>query len=194
MGVVLSKGESVYYDRNYGRGRRRSTGNITITDRRLIRTVESKTGMSKTEIDINDIGGLKMRFKPVMVLAFIAAAVSAAVSGVLGILMNMKKTEAGLGMSDIASGVSVNNYFMLVIILFLAVSAVTFIIGLITLRSGLYIIVKRSVAGNVDFISASESLGKIKPLGIKPRRSEVLELFDSMSTALMQVKALKRKD
>lgn len=188
MGVVLCAGEKVFYDRNYGKGRRRSKGNITLTDRRLIRTVESKTGMSKVEIPVEDISGVRMRFKPVLVLIFVLAAIYALVAGALGIMSNMARMEDSLNQAGV--GFTANDMFMIWMIVFAVTAVINFIVGLINLRSGLYIVVKTKVSGCVPFISVSDSLGTVKPLRLKPGRSEAYEIFDAMSAAIMQVKSL----
>lgn len=189
MSVVLSKGEKIIYTRDYCKGWGKSVGNVTITDKRLISTIEGKSKMSKTELSIDDISGFRIRFKPTSVLAFIAFAIYACISGVLGIMSNMRDAQGAVDSfgGGAAVGSAVNDLFFIWIIIFVVLAVLNFIIGLISIRNGLYIVARTKPTERINFICVSAS-GKNVTLKLKPKKDEAFALLDTMSAALQEAK------
>lgn len=194
MSLVLAEGEKIYYTRDYCKGRRRSVGNVTVTDKRLVSTVESKAGVSRNELPIDEVAGLKMKFRPTSVLAFIATGVYGIVSGVCGYLLKMAEAEAEAasrpGMVSESAVSAMTTSYTALIIVFALCAVACLIAGLISLRNGLYIKIQTQEGFLHDIISINGITGRVKPLRLKPKKEEAFELLESLSVALTEVRKL----
>ncbi len=94
MAVEMFDGEKALYDRDYSAGRRH-VGNITVTDRRLIASVDNKRIASKTEIKISSVAGTIVGFKRSGVVAFIFGVIFALIDVALCIFINIRAENDG---------------------------------------------------------------------------------------------------
>ena len=171
MAHVLTEGEKVYYDRDYYKKRNRSA-NITITNKRLISSVEGKKELTHKEYRLEDITGVETKLswfsKLIVFVAFYLM-----IGGLVEIILNF---VAGPSVIYLAMGIPL-----------LVVGGVSFIICLLRLRNGYYILVKTKVS-DYCHISLSADLGAYKPIKIKPKKEDALDIMNTFPAALISIK------
>lgn len=176
MAVQVRDGEKIFYNKDYANGRSKSTGNITVTDKRIIHTVESKRGAAKTEIDIDEIDGVKVQFKPSSVILFIVGVILSAIIS-FGI-MYVRSADA----FELA-GTAMYALFGIygVIALFCLVK------GAFLIRNGFYVGIYAGL-DNFSFVSVGASMGKVKPLYLKTKKDTALLIQSELSAAVIGAK------
>ncbi len=181
MAPELYADERIIYSEEYCK-KRKVNATVTVTDRRLISTVDSKRRQSVTSIDVKEIGGVSIRFKPASVLLFIIGFILVEVSGML--FSNI----SNLIYDTDVEGISVRSIVLLFV--FIAIYAVIalycLISGAFKIRNGFYISIKIP-ANRIDMINMSAK-GKYKAIKLKPKREEAQRLMRELSSALSRAK------
>lgn len=200
MTVELLKDENVLYTRDYCKGKKRSKGTITVTNKRLINCVESKYGEERCELKIEEVSGVKVSVSPVGKALFIVGTVlllflifkeiywwiDFAINGKYGgkytyivwEILNFHFLSYSLTLQYIRD------------ILFLVAGIVCLIKCIIKIRGGfkVYILTDNAFTG---LISASAALGKIRPLRLKTDQASAVEILGGLSSALSEAKEKK---
>ena len=179
MAVEVRDGEKVIYNRDYAKGRKQSVGNVTVTNQRIIHTVESKRGVSKTEINIDEIGGVKVQFKPSSVLLFI-----------VGLLFSVAGGFASLYVRSIGAFEKSDGTLYIPFIIYGVFALFCLIKGLFMIRNGFYVgfYAKSDSLDSIDFISVSANTGKVKPLHLKTKKETAILLQSELSSAIIGAK------
>lgn len=186
MELMLNEGEQVYYSRDYSKGRKKSKGNITVTDKRVVKTVESKYGVRKMEIALDEVSGVKMRFKSAKVWLFVLAGIYAFIGVAYNLFFdNMYGGGAGMGPGMIQIIVSAISYGFMVI---------SFFLGLLSLRNGFYIVVGTTSSARFELVTATDYLGGLRPLLLKTKKSDALQMMTEISAALLSAKAKSKQN
>lgn len=181
MELVLSEGEKVYYSRDYCKGK----SNITITDKRLISAVRSKKQLTRKEFLVEEISGVGMRFRPVSIVSFI-------LSGILGLIgLAFKLFENVMRAKEmIPEGAeTIGTIFNVYVLVLLALAVLNFIIGLLSLRSGYYIVIKAKVCGYIGVTSLSAMVGKVRPIKLRPNKKDAFEMMNDIPSTLALVRS-----
>lgn len=179
----INANEKVFYTRDYCKGRGRSVGTVTLTDKRLISTVESKRSSERVELKIEEVQGVSFRFKPSSVALFIV--------GVLFTLLDtwmcfyLNKLVGG-GMGGNGQNLWTEPAFLAQFIAYGLAALVCLIRGAINIRNGFYLGIKTANT-RTDMIKMNAG-GKFKPLKLKPKKADALELMSGMSAALIDAK------
>ena len=176
MAVEVIDGEKVIYNRDYAKGRKQSVGNVTVTDRRIIHSVESKRGASKTEINIDEIDGVKVQFKPSSVLLFI-----------VGLLFSVADTFGALYVRSLGAFEKSDATLYAPFIVYGVVALFCLIKGLFLIRNGFYVGIYADL-DNLDFVSVGANTGKVKPLHLKAKKETALLLQSELSAAIIGAK------
>lgn len=177
MSVDLLEGEKVLYTKEYTKNRSRTKCSVTVTDRRVINTVESKKFAEKTEIKIEEVNGVKTKFRPASMVQFIVCVILAVVYVLYGFIPVLD------GMPYFVF--IIYKVFRYIILVGMFVCA---IIGIFKIRNGLNVIISTKNK-EINFISASSITGKIKPLKIQPDKNSAKELAYNLSAAIKNAKA-----
>lgn len=197
MAFELLKDENVLYTRDYCRGRKRSKGTVTVTDKRLINCVESKYGEERCELKIEEVSGVKVSVKPagkalcivgIILLLFL---IFKEIYGWLDFAINGKHG----GKYSVIMWEILNFHFLsysltlqyIRDILFLVAGIVCLIKGIIKMRSGFRVCIFTDNA-YTGLISASAALCRIKPLRLKTNRASAFEILGGLSSALTEAK------
>lgn len=199
MELKLNEGEQIYYSRDYSKGRKKSTGNVTVTDERIVRTIESKYGVRKTEISLDETSGVKMKFKSAKVWLFILAGVYALFGVAYNLFMDkMYGGGAGMGPDGVISSTPVPAGVETLQIVVSAVSYglmfINFILGLLSLRNGFYIVIGTKNSACFDLVTATDYLGGLKPLILKTKRDVAFQMMSEISAAILDAKAKSRQN
>lgn len=192
MNLVLSEGEKVVYDREYCKGRKRSTSKITITNKRLINTVESKYGVTKREIKVDDVGAVRVKFKPTSVLAFVLTGIYGLFAAGVKVFEKLMNDGATVPEDAMFNG-GMSSIYIAYLCVFLGLAVISFIVGLFSLRNGYYLVVKTKPCEHVNCIALSSAMGSLKPLKLKPGKAEAFEMMDTIPAALASIEKEKRE-
>ena len=128
-----------------------------------------------------------MKFKPTSVIAFVASGIYT----IIGIIINFIPKLMGLE-DDPTGPVSTSNdfiheMFLAYMIFFIALAVISFIIGLLSLRNGYYILIKTQPCDYYS-VSLSANMGTMKPIKIKPQKDEALDIMNTFPAALISIK------
>ena len=174
MAVEMFDGEKALYDRDYSAGRRH-VGNITVTDRRLIASVDNKRIASKTEIKISSVAGTIVGFKRSGVVAFIFGVIFALIDVALCIFINSEHQK----MTAIVFFAQLTVYSALALILI--------IVGVLKIRNGFYVGIYTD-CDKTELLWASARLGNVRPLRLKTKKEVALQIQKELSNAILSAK------
>lgn len=200
MAVETFDGEKALYDRDYSTGRRH-VGNITVTDRRLIASVDNKRIASKTEIKISSVAGTIVGFKRSGVVAFIFGVIFALIDVALCIFINTEPSFNSKPGNWSNFKYLINlltlpiepNQKMTAIVFFAqltvysALALILIIVGVLKIRNGFYVGIYTD-CDKTELLWASARLGKVRPLRLKTKKEVALQIQKELSNAILSAK------
>lgn len=173
MAVDLLTGEKVLYTKDYVKGRSRTVGTVIVTDKRVISTVESKRSTERTEIRLDEVGGVLTRFRPASLAPFITCFMALVVGAMLI--------------------VTSNNYSGAFSVIYKVIGSVGMLIIIITamlqIRSGLNVVIFTR-GKEINLVSAAGISGKARPIRLKTDKNSAQEIAHGISAAIKSARAV----
>lgn len=189
MKLVLSEGEKIYYNFDYCKGK----CNITITDKRLISAVKEKNELTRNEFLVDDICSIKMRFRPTSIMAFIISGFYSIISHALYLFKERNEFDYLIKIFNVENKAISIVFTYIGTILFLF-AIISFIVGLLSLRNGYYLILRVKVGCYIDVMSSRVKINKAQNVKLKPSKRDAYTLMDDIPVTLSLIKSASSKN
>lgn len=174
MAVDLLTGEKVLYTKDYVKGRSRTVGTVIVTDKRVISTVESKKSTERTEIRLDEVGGVLTRFRPASLATFIGCVMLWFMLGVLTVMSNHLDSVAVSVIVGVIGSVGM---------------LISIITAMLQIRSGLNVVIFTR-GKEINLVSAAGISGKARPIRLKTDKNSAQEIAHGISAAIKSARAV----
>lgn len=182
MAVELLDNEKVLYTKDYAKGRSHTVATVIVTDKRVIHSVEGKKCAEKTEIKIGEVTGVSTRFIP----SNLATAIAGLILTILYVAYIVLSTTLVPSGSEVGELYAIVNYLLYIE---LAIGVLCLVIGIIKLRTGLYVVLYSNGNQGMDVISVSSVKGKVRLVWLRTNKLVAKDIADGISAAIKSAKA-----